>query len=61
MVNMDAGIPGQHRAKPVTKKQLERLKKGAQKAELIKKIAEKKHAEERRQADLDLDQEMNNL
>lgn len=62
MYNMDSGIPGYRRIKPVTKQDMERLKKGGKKADLIKKNLEEEHEiKEIPAAEKMLEEELNHL
>jgi hypothetical protein len=44
MYNMDSGVPGIRKIKPVTKQDMERLKKGGIKADAIKRKSEEEHS-----------------
>lgn len=46
MANMDSSVPGYHRTKPISTRDVERLKKGGEKAEKIKQQKEKHHKDE---------------
>jgi len=62
MYNMDSGIPGYRRIKPVTKQDIERLKKGGKKADLIQQQREEEHnMKEVPAAEKMLEEELKNL
>ena len=62
MDNMDSGTPGYRKMKPITKQDIERLKKGGRKADEINQKREEHHAQEEiPAAEKMLEEELNHL